>query len=43
MGAEPVGGLAISGLLRKGGYKFLVFTGMIAFDISFGASLFGEG
>lgn len=25
MGVEPVGGLAVSGLLRKGGYKFLVF------------------
>lgn len=43
MGAEPVGGLAVSELLRKGGYRFSVFTGMIAFDISFSASLFGEG
>lgn len=34
-----MGGLAVSGLLRKGGHRFLVFIGMIAFDISFGASL----
>lgn len=34
--------LALSRLLRKGGYRFLVFTGMIIFDTSFGASLFGE-
>lgn len=38
-GAGPVGGLAISGLLKKCGYSFLVFTGMIAFDICFSASL----
>lgn len=39
MGAEPAGDGAVPGLLRKGGYKFLVFTGMIAFDVAFGASL----
>lgn len=39
MGAEPAGDRAVPGLLRKGGYEFLVFTGMIAFDIAFGVSL----
>lgn len=39
MGAERAGDWAVPGLLRKGGYEFLVFTGMIAFDIAFGVSL----
>lgn len=39
METEPVGDQAVSGLLKQGGHSFLVFTGMIAFDISYTASL----
>lgn len=34
-----MGDQAVSGLVRQGGHSFLVFTGIIAFDISFSASL----
>lgn len=36
------GSLDLGKQLRKGGYGFLVFTGMIGFYMSFGACLFGE-
>lgn len=36
------GNLALWRLLMKGGSKFLVFTGMMVFDMSFSESLFGN-